>query len=66
VASFVVLSQIRLGFDNYSGAFPPNQLSSDQFAGASDRVPPEKSRSNNSTSHVWSWVDGESLEGESA
>lgn len=56
VTCLVVVLEISLGFDNYAGAFPPDQLSSDKLTCASNRVASEKSCPNNSASHSWNRV----------
>ncbi len=56
VAGFVVLGQVGFGFDNFPGAFPPDQLSSYELTGASNRIASEKSCPNDSVSHTCSCV----------
>ena len=64
VAGFVVFGQIGFSFDNFSSTFPPDQLCADKLTRASNRVPSEKRRPNDSTSHTWEMGrDGESIEG---
>jgi hypothetical protein len=62
VAGFVVLRQVGFGFDNFSGAFVPDQLSSYQFTGTSNRIAPEESGPNDSASHIETASPGRSIE----